>query len=147
MIPVSVLRAMSIPGLKKERERLKRIIKQAMGTHYPNIWGGEIGQIENELLKREPRTIYVSWDDETDSGYKFEVETKRGRRRVLPRGMRAGEEVCMESVRLRNWLRDSKITHVVSKFNETSTSDECIKDGKYTVAQYVKWWSRSEEDD
>jgi hypothetical protein len=139
---------MSVPGLKKEKERLIRICKQAMGTHYPNIWGGEIGQIEKELLKREPKTIYVSWDEVTDAGYRFEIETKRGnRRRILPHGFAVGEEVCMNSDQLRAWLNQLKATHVVSKFNETSTSDECIKDGKYTVAQYIKWWNRSEEDE
>lgn len=137
---------MSVPGLKKEKERLIRICRQAMGTHYPNIWGGEIGQIENELLKRKPKIIYVSWNEETDTGYKFEVETAKGRRRVSLRGS-AGEDVCMNSFQLRAWLKQLKVTHVVSKFDCKKTDESCIKDGKYTAAQYVKWWASSEEED
>lgn len=140
------LQATSVADLKKRRNKLISCIKYAMGSLYPIIWGGEIGRIDKELLRREPKTIFVS-DDETDTGYKFEVETKRGRRRVLPRGMRAGEEVCMNSDQIRAWLKRLKVTHVVSKFDETSTSDECIKDGRYTVAQYIKWWKRCEEED
>jgi hypothetical protein len=146
MIPASVLRKMSVPDLKKEKERLIGICKRAMGTHYPNIWGGEIGQIEKELLNRQPKIIYVSWNEETDTGYKFELETAKGRRQVSKRGS-AGEEVCMSSSELRAWFKGMKITHVVSKFDCQKTDEATIKDGKYTVAQYIKWWSRCEEQD
>jgi hypothetical protein len=61
--------------------------------------------------------------------------------------MRAGEEVCMGSGQLQAWLKQLKVTHVQSKFDCKKTDEATIKDGKYTVAQYVKWWKRCEEDD
>jgi hypothetical protein len=146
MIPAREIRDWADEELKERREKLIKMIKSAMGSHYPNIWGGEIGQIDKELQRRKPKTIYVSWNEETDTGYKFELETAKGRRQVSKRGS-AGEEVCMSSSELRAWFKGMKITHVVSKFDCKKTDEATIKDGKYTVAQYIKWWSRCEEED
>jgi len=35
----------------------------------------------------------------------------------------------------------------VSLFGETKTSRECIADGSYSVAAYLRWWKRAEEED
>jgi hypothetical protein len=99
-------------------------------------------KIEKELLRRQPKTVFVSWDNDSDAGYKFELETKKGRRRVRPAGCRPGEEVCLESGQLRAWFKNLKVTHIESKFGETKTSHECIKDGKYSIEAYLKWWKR-----
>jgi hypothetical protein len=147
MIPAREIRDWADEELKERREKLIKMIRGAMGSHYPNIWGGEIGQIDKELQRRKPKTIYVSWDDETDADYKFEIETSRGRRRVLPKGCYPGELVCRSSDEIRLWLKKLKVTHVVTKFDCKKTDESCIKDGKYTVAQYTNWWKRAEEDD
>lgn len=147
MIPPRELRDWADEELKERRDRLISIIKKAMGSHYPKIWGGEIGQIDKELQRRKPKTIHVSWDDETDADYKFELETARGRRRVLPKGVHSGEMVCQSSETIRVWLKRLKVTHVESKFDCKKTDEATIKDGRYTVAQYINWWKRCEEED
>lgn len=112
----------------------------------------ELKEIEREIARRvrrmQPRkVIYVSWDDDTDADYKFEIETTKGRRRVLPRGVHSGEMVCQPSELIRVWLKRLKVTHVESKFGCKKTDEATIKDGVYTVAQYIKWWKRCEEDE
>jgi len=116
-----------------------------MGSLYPTIWGGEIGRIDKELLRRQPKSIFVSWSD-ADNDYRFELETKHGRRRVLPKGCAPGETVCQSSEQIRMWFKGLKVTHVVSKFDCKKTDEATIKDGKYTAAQYINWWKRAEEE-
>lgn len=147
MITTKELRSWPVLELQAQREKRVAMIKRMCGSLYPNIVGGEIGQIDKELMRREPKIIYVSWDEETDADYRFELETARGRRRVLPRGCHPGETVCQSSEQIRLWLKGLKVTHVVSKFDCKKTDEATIKDGKYTVAQYIKWWKRAEEDE
>lgn len=138
--------ALSVSELKARRAKLVECCRRAMGSLYPTIWGGEIGRIDKELQRRQPKTIFVSWSD-ADNDYRFELETKRGRRRVLPKSCAPGETVCQSSEQIRLWLKGLKVTHVVSKFDCKKTDEATIKDGRYTVAQYINWWKRPEEED
>lgn len=86
-------------------------------------------------------------EDESDS-YVFMLESKRGLRRVYPPGYKGrGEAAACPSDILEPWLRKLRVTHVVSEFGESATSRECIKDGTHTLAAYIKWWKRAEEQD
>jgi hypothetical protein len=98
-------------------------------------------EIDKELERRLPKkTINVLWDGLTDAGYQWQIAG----RRVYPDGKHGDGVSCLHSDRLQAFFKKHKITHVNSTFNETSTSDECIKDGVYTVAAYLKWWRRGE---
>jgi hypothetical protein len=93
------------------------------------------------------RRIHVrcGLEDESDS-YVFHIETKRGLRRVWPPGYEGrGEAAACPATVLEPWLKKLRVTHVVSKFGETKTSRECIKDGAYSRAAYVRWWKRAEK--
>jgi len=95
------------------------------------------------------RRIHVrcGFEDEQDS-YVFLLEAKRGKRRVYPPGYKGrGEAAACPSDILEPWMRKLGVTHVVSVFGESITSRECIKDGIHTLAAYIKWWKRAEEQD
>lgn len=78
--------------------------------------------------------------------YVFEVETTQGTRRVYPPGCgKRDEAASTDSDVLQAWFEKLRITRVVSRFGETKTSPECIADGSYTVAEYIKWWKQAEE--
>jgi hypothetical protein len=80
--------------------------------------------------------------------YVFEIETKRGKRRVYPPGIgRLDEAATTDSDVLRAWLSSLNVTHVVSLFGESETTRECIKDGSYTVPAYISWWKLAEEEE
>ena len=82
--------------------------------------------------------------------YVFEVETERGKRkrRVYPPGKsKVDEAAATSSDVLRAWFKKLGVTRVVSLFGETKTSRECIADGSYSVAAYLRWWKRAEEED
>jgi hypothetical protein len=143
VIQKSRLRAMTVPEIEVEITRLKGLVKKAMGNHYPRIWGGEIGQLEAELLRKQTRkVVYVYWDDVSGSGYVW----KLGYRRVYPDG-KHGDGASMHSGVLAEFFKKHKITHVHSEFGDKTTSPECIKDGIHTVKTYLKWWRLSEQDD
>lgn len=147
MIPSKEIRDWANDELLERRAHLVDFIKKAMGSHYPKIWGGEIGQIDKELERRRAKKVlHISFDPEI-SGYRFETDTKRGRRRVWPPKLHPGEEVCQNADYFRAWFKKLKVTHIHSEFGEKKTSRDCIKDGTYTVAAYLKWWSLSEEED
>jgi hypothetical protein len=134
---------MTAPEIEVEIVRLKGLVKKAMGSHYPRIWGGEIGQLEAELLRKTTRkVVYVYWDEASGSGYVW----KLGYRRVYPDG-KHGDGASMHSGMLAEFFKKHKITHVHSEFGDKTTSPECIKDGIHTVKTYLKWWRLSEQDD
>ena len=89
------------------------------------------------------KVVHVEFDD-ANSTYRFDVEVRGGgRRRVFPAGARLGEEFLVTSTKLEQWMRRRGITHVATKFDNHSTSRECIADGTYTAAKYVEWWAKA----
>lgn len=111
----------------------------------------ELKEIEREIQRRESRmqpkkVLRISFDAAI-SGYCFETNTKNGLRRIYPPGLRPGEEVCMNTEDLRAWFKRLKVTHIESKFDEKKTSVDCIKDGTYSVASYLKWHARAGEEE
>lgn len=143
MIQKSRLRAMTVPELEVEIRRLKGLIQKMVGNHYPNIIGGEIGQLEAELLRKATRKlVYVYWDDEKGCGYIW----KLGYRRVYPDG-KHGDGASLHSSALAEFFKKHKITHVHHEFGDKETTPECIKDGIHTVKTYLKWWRSSEQED
>lgn len=85
-------------------------------------------------------------EDEADS-YVFHVPLKTRMKRVYPPGYEGrGEAAACPSLILAQWFDKLHITHVVSLFGETTTSRECLKDGTYPVARYIRWWKRAEKE-
>ena len=146
-IDKKALRAMSPEKLQSELARRERVIVRMMGSHYPNIVGGEIGQLRDELKRRRPRKVlYVTSAIRDEATYRFDVEDARGfRQRVYPCG-KYQPHTMPESDQLETFCDKLDITHVASTFGETSTSPECIKDGVYTIKQYLGWWRELEKD-
>jgi len=146
-IETKALRAMSDSELEKLLARKQQALKLMIGSHYPRFVAGEIGQIQGELKRRAPRKVlYVSSAIATEAVYKFEVESANGRRqRVYPCG-EYQKQTMPESDRLKWFFEKLNITHVDSKFGETSTSPECIKDGVYTTKAYLAWWRQAEQE-
>lgn len=134
---------MTIPEIEVEIARLKGIVKRAMGSHYPKIWAGEIGQLEAELIRKSTRkVVYVYWNDDVGAGYIW----KLGYRRVYPDG-KHGDGASLHSGLLAEFFLKHKITHVHHEFGDKETTPECIKDGIHTVKTYLKWWRSSEQED
>lgn len=134
---------MTAPELEVEIQRLRNAVKRMAGSHYPNIVGGEIGQLEAELLRKRTRKIvYVYWDEQKGCGYVW----KLGYRRVYPDG-KHGDGASLYSGLLAEFFKKHKITHVHHEFGDKETTPECIKDGIHTVKTYLKWWRSSEQED
>ena len=55
------------------------------------------------------------------------------------------QDLCADEIEA--WMVREGITHVVSESEDTETSPESLASGRYTRAQFIKWWRLLEEDD
>ena len=73
----------------------------------------------------------------------------RDRHRIHPRKpekqTRYPQDLCADEIEA--WMVREGITHVVSESGDTETSPESLASGRYTRAQFIKWWRLLEEDD
>ena len=140
------LRSMSVEALRAAKEKREIAIRRMCGTFYPNVVGGEIAKITRELQRRQPKTVRYSIDD---SGVRFDFESKTGtRRRVHPRkpggATQYPQDLCADEINA--WLYREGITHVFADTDDTETSNICLTRGKYTRAQFIKWWRQAESE-
>ena len=148
MIPKQTLRKMTDKQIETRISKLKKAIQHAMGSLYPNIWGGEIGQLRKELERRNPKTIFYTVDME-ECGSVFYHELPDGKRlRIHPRkpsgGTRYPQDLTADEIEA--WMRHHGFTHVFAETEDDKTSPECIKHGRHTRAAFIKWWRLLEQD-
>ena len=152
MIPKQVLRKMTDAQLVTKIDKLRIAVSKAMGNHYPNIWGGEMGQIKKELERRNPKVVHytvVLNDLHSGDGIWFFYPLPNGeRRRVHPRkpsgGTRYPQDMTADEIQA--WMQCESITHVFADTEDDKTSPECIKRGRHTRAAFIKWWRLMEQD-
>ena len=150
MIPKQVLRKMTDKDIETKISKLYLAIKHAMGSLYPNIWGGEIGQLRKELERRNPKTInYTVEADMMGCGAIFYHDLPNEKwHRVHPRkpsgGTRYPQDLTADEIEA--WMRNNGFTHVFANTEDNQTSPECIKRGRHTRAAFIKWWRLLEED-
>lgn len=135
--------------LRIMRQKRVEMIKRMCGSHYPNIVGGEIGEIDKELERREPITVHYTVDM-GECGAKFFFKSKNGKEtRVHPRkpsgGTRYPQDLTADEIDW--WMRREGITHVFAETVDTETSPECIKRGRHARATFIKWWRLLEQED
>lgn len=118
----------------------------------------EARQLKREIEKRTPREVRfrIEMDDRNYPGICFEEVDSPTRRhpegqrhRVHPRGpekqTRYPQDLCADEVEA--WMTREGITHVVSESEDTETTPESLAAGRYTRAQFVRWWRLLEEED
>ena len=151
MIPKQVLRKMTDKDIEKKISKLHIVIKHAMGSFYPNISGGEIGQLRKELERRNPKTINYTVEPEMmGCGSVFYHDLPGGKlRRVHPRKPSGGTRYPQDltSHEIDAWMRNNGFTHVFANTEDDQTSRECIKRGRHTRAAFIKWWRLLEEEE
>lgn len=146
MIDKKILKGWPVLELKAQREKRIAMIKRMCGTHYPNIVGGEIGQIDKELERREPKTISFTIDvEEMGCGAIFRLDGKRIHPRKPQGGTKYPQDLTADEIEF--WMHQNGFTHVQADTEDDTTSPECIKQGKHTRAAFIKWWRLLEEDD
>lgn len=128
--------------LKSVRAKKLDAVKKMIGSLYPNIIGGEIALIDQELERRLPKKVVVVSFNVEESTFNWQVNG----RRVYPLGHHRRHEMPLAD-QLKVWFKRAKITHVDSRFKETKTTTEQLKDGVYTVRAYLVWWRRAEIED
>lgn len=152
MIPKQTVRKMTDKDIKARITKLQTAVKHAMGSLYPNIWGGEIGQLKKELERRNPKTVhYTVVLNDLHSGdgiWFFYPIPDDGRQRVHPRKPSGGTKYPQDLTadEIEAWMRFNGITHVFADTEDTTTSAECIKRGRHTRAAFIKWWRQLEQD-
>lgn len=149
MIDKKTLRSWPVLELQAQRKKRVAMIERMCGSHYPNLVGGEIGQIDKELERRNPRTVHYTVDmDECASKFYFVADNGK-KTRVHPRKPQGGTRYPQDltSDEIDWWMRREGITHIVADTEDDETSPECIKRGKHTRAAFIKWWRLLEQDD
>jgi len=148
MITPKQLKSMTPRELKLAKAKREAIIVKCQR---------EAHQLKREIEKRLPREVHfrISTDD-SDAGICFEEVDSPTRRypdgqrhRVHPCGPRQQtrypQDLCAGEVEA--WMVRTGITHVVSESEDTETTPESLAAGRYTRAQFIKWWRLLEEDD
>jgi hypothetical protein len=143
------LKSMTLRELKLARTKREAVIAQ---------YQREGHQLKREIEKRLPREVHFRIEMDADScpGICFEEVDSPCRRhpegqrhRIHPRGpqkqTRYPQDLCADEVEA--WMVREGITHVVSESEDTETSPESLAGGRYTRAQFIKWWRLLEEDD
>lgn len=118
----------------------------------------ETHQLKREIEKRSPREMHfrIEMDVTSCPGACFEdvdSPTRRHpdglRHRIHPRKpekqTRYPQDLCADEIEA--WMMREGITHVVSESGDAETSPESLASGRYTRAQFIKWWRLLEEDD
>lgn len=144
MIDKKTLRGWPVLELQAQRAKRMEMIKRMCGSHYPNIVGGEIGQINKELERREPRTIHYTVDMD-ECGAVFSLNGKRIHPRKPSGGTRYPQDLTADEIDF--WMRGNGYTHVFADVDgNDETSPECIRHGQHTRAAFIKWWRLLEEE-
>jgi hypothetical protein len=143
------LKSMSVRALKLARAKREVVIAQ---------YGREAHQLKREIEKRAPREVHFRVEMEANNcpGVCFETVNSPTRRypdgmrhRIHPRRpekqTRYPQDLCANEIEA--WMVHEGITHVVSEGEDTETSPESLAGGRYTRAQFIKWWRLLEEDD
>jgi hypothetical protein len=149
MLTTKQLKSMTPRELK-----LARAKREATITQYQR----EMQLLKREIERRTPREVYVriEMDGNSCPGSCFETVDSPTRRH--PDGMRHRihprrpekqtqypQNLCADEIEA--WMLRAGITHVISESEDTETSPECLAAGRYTRAQFIKWWRLLEEDD
>lgn len=118
----------------------------------------EAQQLKREIEDRQPREVHYRVEmgggryqgicfEEVDSPTRRHPDGQR--HRVHPRKpekqTRYPQDLCADEVEA--WMSREGITHVISESEDTDTTVESLAAGRYTRAQFVKWWRRLEEAD
>jgi hypothetical protein len=146
------LKSMTLHELKLARTKREAVIAQ---------YQREGHQLKREIEKRTPREVHFRIKMKMNVGICFEeicfeeVDSPcrrhpEGRRhRVHPhkpeKQTRYPQDLCADEVEA--WMVREGITHVVSESEDTETSPESLAGGRYTRAQFIRWWRLLEEDD
>jgi hypothetical protein len=118
----------------------------------------EAHQLKREIEKRQPREVHfrIELNESSYPGICFEEVDSPTRRhpegqrhRIHPRGpqqqTRYPQDLCADEIEA--WMTREGITHVVSESEDGETTPESLAAGRYTRAQFIKWWRLLEEDD
>jgi hypothetical protein len=143
------IKAMSVRALRAAQTQRDAVIQT---THR------ELKLLQRELERRTPCEVHfrIEMDDRSFPGICFEAvdaPTRRHpdgqRHRVHPRkpggATRYPQDLCADEIEA--WMVREGITHVISESEDTKTSPESLAGGRYTRAQFVKWWRLLEEED
>lgn len=147
MLTVKQLKSMTPRELK-----LARAKREAGITKYQR----EMQQLKREIEKRTPREVHfrIEMDGNSCPGTCFETVDSPTRRH--PDGMRHRihprrpekqtqypQDLCADEIEA--WMEREGITHVVSESGDTETSPASLASGRYTRAQFIKWWRLLED--
>jgi hypothetical protein len=143
------LKSMSARALKLAMAKREAVIAQ---------YRREALQLKREIEKRLPRAVHFRIEMGANScpGVCFETVDSPTRRhpegqrhRIHPRKpekqTRYPQDLCADEIEA--WMVREGITHVVSESEDTETTPESLAAGRYTRAQFIKWWRLLEEDD
>jgi len=149
-----VLTTKQLKSMTPRELKLAMAKREAVITQYRH----EAHQLKREIEKREPREVHfrIEMDDRSYPGTCFETVDSPTRRhpegqrhRIHPRApqqqTRYPQDLCADEIEA--WMMREGITHVVSESEDTETSPESLARGRYTRAQFIKWWRLLEEDD
>jgi len=147
-----VLTAKQIKSMSPRELKLAQAKREAVVAKYQR----EMQQLKREIEKRSPREVHfrIEMDDRSYPGSCFETVDSPCRRH--PDGMRHRihprrpekqtqypQDLCADEIEA--WMAREGITHVVSESGDTETSPESLASGRYTRAQFIKWWRLLED--
>lgn len=132
--------------------RLAKAKREAVIVQYQR----EALQLKREIERRAPREVHfrIEMDDRSYPGVCFETVDSPCRRhpdgqrhRIHPRKpqqqTRYPQDLCADEIEA--WMTREGITHVVSESKDTETTPESLAAGRYTRAQFIKWWRLLED--
>lgn len=148
MLTPKQLKSMTPRELKLAKAKREAVIAQ---------YQREAQQLKREIEKRTPREVHfrIEMDDRSNPGICFETVDSPCRRhpngqrhRIHPRRpqnqTRYPQDLCADEIEA--WMLREGITHVVSESKDTETTPESLAAGRYTRAQFIKWWRLLEDD-
>lgn len=147
MITAKQLKSMSPRDLRLAMAKREAVIVQ---------YQREAHQLKREIEKRSPREVNfrIEMDEHNYPGACFEnvdSPTRRHpdgmRHRIHPRRPEKQtlypQDLCADEIEA--WMVREGITHVVAESADTETSPESLAAGRYTRAQFIKWWRLLED--
>lgn len=149
-----MITAKQLKSMTQRELKLAMAKREAVITQYRR----ETQQLKREIERCSPREVHfrIEMDDRNYAGICFETVDSPTRRhpegqrhRIHPRTAqqqtRYPQDLCADEIE--TWMVHEGITHVVSESEDTETSPESLARGRYTRAQFVKWWRLLEKDD
>jgi hypothetical protein len=149
-----VLTAKQLKAMAPRELKLAMAKREVTVTQYQR----ETQQLKREIEKRLPRQVRfrIEMDERNYPGVCFETVDSPTRRhpngqrhRIHPRGpekqTQYPQDVCADEIEA--WMVREGITHVVSESEDTETTPESLANGRYTRAQFIKWWRLLEDAD